>query len=441
MNKQECGSELLVELKRAVQSDDAGRARELLARDPQLKSMINDPVGPFDSPLIHSARSHEMLDVLLEAGADIDAKSRWWAGGFGLLHTIDPDLAAYAMERGAAVDVHAAARLGLMETLRTLLDDDPGLVHARGGDGQTPLHFARTRDIASLLLDLGADIDAIDVDHESTPAQYMLGDRPEVARFLVERGCKTDLLLAAAVGDLDRVLAHLDADPGCIHLRVGPRDFPMIDPRAGGTIYFWTLGPNASAYQAAARFGHKDVLELLMDRSPPEALLIAACWLGDRAAVNALSGRLPDLSARLSDSGREEIAHAARNNNTEALRLMLDAGLPVTARGQHRATPLHWAAWHGNLSMVEVLLLHAPPLEDCENDYRSSPLQWAIHGSENGWHRASGDYPGVIEALLRAGAKAPETIAGTPAVREALLRHGMTSRGDASTSQNSASSS
>ncbi len=78
-------------------------------------------------------------------------------------------------------------------------------MHARGGDGQTPLHFARTVEIAAFLLDHGADIDALDIDHESTPAQWMLGDRLEVARYLVQQGCTTDILLAAAAGDVDCV--------------------------------------------------------------------------------------------------------------------------------------------------------------------------------------------------------------------------------------------
>ena len=54
----------------------------------------------------------------------------------------------YAIERGAVVDVHAAARLGLVERLRQLISGTPALVHERGGDGQTPLHFASTVEIA-----------------------------------------------------------------------------------------------------------------------------------------------------------------------------------------------------------------------------------------------------------------------------------------------------
>jgi hypothetical protein len=183
-----------------------------------------------------------MLDVLLAAGADMNAKSSWWAGGFGLLHGASPELAAYAIRRGAFVDIHAAARLGLIDRVRELLDSDGTLVHARGGDGQTPLHFASTIDIAAYLLDQGAEIDARDVDHESTPAQYMIDDRQDVARYLIQRGCKTDILMAAALGDIGLIRRHLDEDPGCIRMRVSEEFFPMVRPRAGGTIYQWKLG-------------------------------------------------------------------------------------------------------------------------------------------------------------------------------------------------------
>ena len=177
-------------LMKAVQADDVALVVRLFASDPALLKRVNDPIGPFDSPPLNSARSREMIDALVAAGADLNAKSRWWAGGFGVLHLVSPELAEYAVERGAEVDIHAAARLGLIDRVRAFVEEDPQAVHARGGDGQTPLHFAKTVQIAAYLLDHGANIDAKDVDHESTPAQYMLGDRPEVARYLVERGCR-----------------------------------------------------------------------------------------------------------------------------------------------------------------------------------------------------------------------------------------------------------
>src|SRR5437867_3284298 len=314
---------------------EATRFRRLLERFPEYKAKINEPVAAFDAPVITQVRTREMLDVLLEAGADINAKSRWWAGGFGLLHGAEPDLAAYAIQRGAVVDVHAAARLGMTEKLREIISADPALVHARGGDGQTPLHFAGTVQIAKFLLDHGADIDARDVDHESTPAQYMIRDRQEIARYLVQRGCKTDILMAAALGDADLVRKHLDADPDCIRTRVSDEYFAMVNQKAGGTIYQWTLGWYVAPHDVAKEFGHEEIFQLLMERSPADVKLLTACWGNDEGAVKSLLAEHPDLAANLFAPYRKQVAHAARNNNLAAVRVMLAAGLPVDALGQH----------------------------------------------------------------------------------------------------------
>src|SRR5262245_15706278 len=118
---------------RAFRDDNASLVRKLLARHPEIKAMINEPVAEaFNSPPITLVRSRAMLDVLLEAGADINAKSRWWAGGFGLLHSAAPELARYAIERGAVVDAHAAARLGERGGLRQTVGAEPEERHARG---------------------------------------------------------------------------------------------------------------------------------------------------------------------------------------------------------------------------------------------------------------------------------------------------------------------
>jgi ankyrin repeat protein len=415
--------DIIEEAKAAFCRDDAGVVRELLEQYPALKAMINEPIGGFDSPAILGVKSREMLDVLLAAGADIDAKSRWWAGGFGLLHSASPELAAYAIERGASVDVHAAARLGLIDKLRELICADPGLVHARGGDGQTPLHFASTVEIAAYLLDQGALIDARDVDHESTPAQYMVRDRQEVARYLVGRGCWCDLLMAAALGERDLVVKILDADPDSIRLRVSDEYFPLIGGKTGGTIYQWTLGWYVSAHQVARDFERSDILALLMDRSADEIKLINYCWLGDEAAVSALLASGQDLVGRLDAAERRQLAHAARNNDRSAVRLMARVGLPVDECSQNGASALHWAAFHGNLEMVRLILSQNPPLEATDSSYGGTPLGWAMYGSLHGWDMAAGDYAGTAEALLDAGAKVPSEWRASDEVTRAIQRH------------------
>ena len=410
---------ILGEAMQAVHADDAPRLRDILDGHPILKRMVDEPIGPFDSPPINSVRSREMLDVLLDAGANINSRSRWWAGGFGILDLVSPDVAAYAIERGARVDAHAAARLGLLEQLRELLARNPALVNARGGDGQTPLHMAHSVGAAELLLDAGADIDARDVDHESTPAQYMAGDRLDVARYLVARGCQTDLLLAAALGDVALSRRLLDANPDAVRIRVNGQWFPMRNAKAGGTIYQWTLDFHASAHQIAHDRGHRDLWDLLIERSPASLRLIEACWIGNAEAVQKYRSA---AGGAITFSADEQVlaAHAARNNRTDAVRLMLECGLPVDAKGQHKATPLHWAAFHGNTEMARAILRFAPPLEATDADFGGTPLGWAIHGSQNGWFAQSGDHAGVVALLLQAGAARPAAAGGSPAVQAVL---------------------
>ncbi|HEV8599523.1 MAG TPA: ankyrin repeat domain-containing protein, partial [Gemmatimonadales bacterium] len=307
-----------------------------------------------------------------------------------------------------------------------LIAADPSLVHSRGGDGQTPLHFAATGEIAAYLLEQGADLDARDIDHESTPAQWMVRDRPEVARYLVRRGCRTDILMAAALGELALVREHLEADPGCIRMTVSEQYFPKGDPRSAGTIYNWTLDSDKTAHVIAREFGHEKVLAFLMERTPEELKLALACELGDEALRDELLARRPQLVQQLSEEEQRKLPNAARDNNTKAVRMMLAAGWPVDALGQHHGeTALHWAAFHGNATMVKEILPYGPNLEPRSREYDGTALHWGVYGSVHGWHPERGDYAAAVEALLQAGASAPmlsEDLQASDAVRAVLRR-------------------
>ena len=299
-------------------------------------------------------------------------------------------------------------------------------MHARGGDGQTPLHVAATVDIARLLLDHGADIDARDIDHESTPAQYMVRERQEVARYLVASGCHTDILMAAALGDLD-LRAKASGRRSRVRSYARVRGIlPEEGPGSGGTIYTWTLGADKTAHAVARKHGHLDVLAELLRRSPSTLQLAVAAGAADAAAVQQLVARDSSLVSRLSDDERRVLADAARDSDVPAVRVMLEAGWPVDARGQHHATPLHWAAWNGDVEILRVLLQHGAPVDVKGDEYDGTPLQWAIYGSLHGWRCRTGDYAGTVAALIAAGARVPKItadFAASEAVRAELVRH------------------
>jgi ankyrin repeat protein len=407
----------------AIKANDAELVRGVVLRHPALQSRINEPLADhdFDMPALLVAvqkENREMVEALLDSGANINERSRWWAGSFGVLDFASPGLADYLISRGATVDIHSAARLGMLERVREFLASDPQLVHARGGDGQLPLHFAATVEIAALLLDHGAEIDARDIDHESTAAQYMAcfrqqadgkrTTRHDVARFLISRGAQPDILMASAIGDLALVEKILNHDPETIRFTATERYFPKSDPKSGGIIYIYGLGFTKSPHMIAREFGHTAVFELLMQRSGPSQRLVQAAEYGDEGLFREIMRQHPTVVTQLRPAAARRIVGAAIRNNTRAVELLLEQGWPSNAALENNQTALHYAAWHGNSNMVRALLNHKAPTEVFETQYGGSPLAWALHGSLNSWECKTGDYPAVTKALLAAGAAIPK---------------------------------
>jgi ankyrin repeat protein len=392
-------------LEAAVQLDDADAVRDVLSRFPSATARLNDAL-PHDAfgatPLIAAVnqKNTAMVSVLLNAGADINQRSHWWAGGFGVIGD-DAAMNRFMISQGARLDAHDASRLGMLDLLRDIVRDDPAAVNARFGDGQTPLHVASNVETADFLLDSGADIDARDVDHESTAAQYLIRSNHDVVRHLVSRGCTTDILMAAALGDAQLVASKLEEDPSSVWTTVSPGYFPMNDPRAGGTIYIWTLGNGKSAHDVAREFGRDEVLELLLRNSPLSLRLADACVRGDRDEVENLTRDHSDLAPNLNAELLARLPSAADAGNARAVELMLLAGWPVNAANDFGVTALHCAAFHGDAPLVRLLLRSGASAEARDLRFGGTPAGWAEHGAGQGGNRDNADYP-AVEAELAA---------------------------------------
>ena len=425
------------QLSAAVCASDPQRTARVLERHPELKAQLNGPMvnyGEMQALLAAVQRSdRKTIDVLLGAGADINARSGGWAGGIGVLAECAPDVAEFLMERGAKLDAYSAARLGMLDELKAFVGPDPEVVNRLGARGQTPLHYASTVEVAQFLIEHGADIDARDLRHESTPAQHMLRvgqarhyrhDRQDIARYLVTLGCRTDILMAAALGDLALVRRLLEANPDCIRTRVSDEYFPKRDPRSSGTVYIYVIGRNRTAHQVARDFGHKEVYEYLMRVSPEDLRLAQAFELGDGATFRELLAKRPNLVANLTPEERKHLPTAAMNHHLDAVQPPLAAGWPVDEQGgEEQLTALQWASWHGNAEMVREVLRHNPDVEKKDWHEGISALGSALHGSMNGWHRDTGDYVTTVRLLMDAGARAPkvtENLEASEPVREFL---------------------
>ena len=353
----------------AVNKGDANRVKSLLAANEALLEFIDAPWFAFDAPAIVFAAAsgnRELIKVLLDAGADIDVKSRWWAGGTsalqhaaGAMLNYNRALAEYLIGRGATIDAHAAAGLDMSDTLATLIRKNPDVVNALGSDGMSPLHFAATPRIAELLLENGADINLRDRDHYGTPAQWTMRRRPEVCRYLLEQGAQADVVLYCAMGDVERAKAEFEKNPERLKLRINvksPKGYviptvesPQTAEVPGGHVYAYQVGPTMPLLEIALQSKQMAIVDLLIDSGYEINL---RDWY-------VLVGQGPKRFDTL-------------------VKGFLAKGWDINASQKHRRgmwTPLHWVAQRGLTNGVACLLANgADP--NVTDDKGQTPLHF-----------------------------------------------------------------
>jgi ankyrin repeat protein len=207
-----------------------------------------------------------------------------------------------------------------------------------GGRQKTP---ANAVEVAKVLLDAGAEVDA-------------LAD-------MYEHRCTTMSMLVSschpAQAGLQAALAETLLDYGA-----------ALD------------GPG-SAWQSAIRtalaFGYGDTAEALARRGA-NLDLAAAAGLGRTAEAARL------LPAADGQSRHVALALAAQHGHADVVRLLLDAGADPSRfnpDGYHaHATPLHHAALFGHADVVRLLVERGARLDLRDTVYDGTPLGWAVHG-------------------------------------------------------------
>jgi ankyrin repeat protein len=224
----------------------------------------------------------------------------------------------------------------------------------------------------------------------------------------------------------------LDADPAAAAARINEPGYAPVPPMH---IYCWTLGFGLSPHDVALKFGHRDVYDLLVARSPASVRFVNAVIAADEPEARALLEADSSLLSSLPRAVHGHLAFAIFGGHHRAAELMLRLGFDETAPGQDGGTALHAACWVGNVRMVELLLERGRvPLESRDPTHLSTPLGWAAHGSVHCRARGA-DYPAVVDRLVAAGADinapgngAPDSLLamadGNAAVQETLRRHG-----------------
>jgi ankyrin repeat protein len=295
------------------------------------------------------------------------------------------DVVLLLLERGANPDdgesVFHAAQLNHRAVLEILLAHGADISNACAPYGNTPLFFLAGYQDASpsaatatlgmrWLLEHGADPNVTSGDEKETPLQRCAQHgRREVVALLLDHG----------------------ADP---HMQ-----------RADGR----------TAYALAVRGGHNAIASLLESRGGTDAeltpidRLIGACARGDEAHARAILAKAPSLLASFTADDRAAVVQAVYDGRIDAVRAMHVVGFDLAWEGTWGGTPLHHAAWLGNVAMTRLLLELGSPVNLRDRRFGSSPLGWAAHGSHN-CRPADDDYLAVIHALLDSGADRASSI-------------------------------
>ncbi len=209
----------------------------------------------------------------------------------------------------------------------------------------------------------------------------------------------------------------------------------LLDHGADPTV----VDDGLSAAALAARRGRGDVLEAFERRSLKVEFsgverLIAACARGDQAEARAIAEREPELLRKVLADDATLLAEFTGCWNTDGVRILLDFGLPVSARYKGdgyfdiapEATALHVAAWKLRADLVKLLIERGAEV-DARDAKDRTPLLLAVKACvDSYWTERRTPEP--ARALLEAGA----TVTGVPfpsgyeEVDDLLRQHGRT---------------
>ena len=336
----------------AIKESKLEAAKEILAENPSfLKEFdvhcfggtaLNIAVGRNDLP---------MVEFLLNFGADPNLKSDWKMGPWSALQLAifhnHLEACELLISRGAEVDIHAAAGLGYSDKVKELVKENPARIKKPGGDGCHPLHFAKTPEIAEFLLSKGADIEARDLDHHSTPAQYSATRNPNVCNYLVDSGAEVDIFMASVTGNENVFHSLVEKNPEVIFERITGDRFPCPQKDIMH-IYHFTIGSNATPLHAAASFNQIPIVKLLLEKG---------------VDVN-VPGAYDDCTS---------LHLCAWNDQSDTAKFLIASGADIERKsGQlHKNTPLGWAIVAGATKVVKLLLdsgakLHNSHMDDAE---------------------------------------------------------------------------
>lgn len=297
--------------------------------------------------LVH-ARNEDGLSIPLYA-----AHAAHHSGNMNVVHLL--------LARGANIDVHVAAALGMAPRVDRFLSETPDLAATTGSWRRQPLHWAASgghRALVERLLARGADPDARD-------------------RF----GC-TPLHLAAELGREETVRVLLDAGAD-VHARSrnGKTALHLAAQRRAETIVRDLLrrGAQLDVFAAASLGLLGQVQEFLRDQ--PELVEARLPFGGTPLHMAAEDGQHAIAEYLVSQGAEVDAVCAAELGWSERLSKLLEAAPETINRkgGSFGFTPLHAATSKGRRDLARLLIVRGAEVNATDDMFEKTPLGEALY--------------------------------------------------------------
>ena len=279
----------------------------------------------------------------------------------------DAEFVKALLQKGAKTDLPGdkgvpplirAVEKGHTEAVRLLLRHKPKAdPNARDKHGRTPLMLAAFNGfnkILELLLQYGAEVDAVDSDQRTT--LLILAADSSKGKWNRET---VDIVLATKIN-----VEHVD--------KIGRTALHWTSATAKDeitTLLLHNLGRHSANVHATTDRG-KTALHLAAENNHPETVKLL---LANGANTEATS-----------DGHWTPLLNAAQAGHDKVVEVLISANADVNARTSSGMTSLHWAAENGHLRVLQRILEVPGALKNPKDGFESTPLSRAgQHGHQH----------------------------------------------------------